>query len=63
MRNKKIIAAEVYAGAGGMSLGAKMAGVDVKLAIEINKEAAQTYKHNHQTTEVIIDDIKNIKSI
>lgn len=63
MKKKKVIAVEVYAGAGGMSLGAKMSGIDVKLAIEINKEAAKTYKHNHPNTEVIVDDIKNVKNI
>lgn len=41
------IGVDLFAGAGGMSLGASMAGVDVRLAVEIDVNAAATYKHNH----------------
>lgn len=57
---KKIIGIDLFAGAGGMSLGAKMAGIDVKLAVEINKDAALTYKRNHPDTVLIVDDIANV---
>lgn len=37
---------DLFAGAGGFSLGAIQAGVDVIGALEINKKAAETYAHN-----------------
>lgn len=60
---KKIIGADLFAGAGGLSLGASMAGIDVQLAIEKDKYAAMTYAYNHPQTIVINDDIKNIREI
>lgn len=37
---------DLFAGAGGFSLAAREAGFDVRLAIEINKHAAATYRDN-----------------
>jgi DNA (cytosine-5)-methyltransferase 1 len=54
------IGIDLFAGAGGLSLGADMAGIDVALAVEKDSYAAQTYIHNHPKTKMIIDDIKNI---
>lgn len=59
----KMTGIEVFAGVGGLSLGASMAGVDVKLAVEIDSFAAQTFKANHKGTLVINDDIRKVKSI
>ncbi|MBA2583840.1 MAG: DNA cytosine methyltransferase [Bacteroidetes bacterium] len=56
-----MIGVELFAGAGGMATGAVMAGIDVKLAIESDSCAAQTYLANHKNTTVVIDDIQNIK--
>ncbi len=61
--HKHIIGVDLFAGAGGMSLGACMAGIDVRLAIEQDVHAAATYAHNHPQTRMIIDDIGNVKSI
>ncbi len=61
--HSEFIGVDLFAGAGGMSLGASMAGVDVRLAVEIDANAAATYKHNHPGTRLIIDDISNVKSI
>ena len=44
------IGLDIFSGAGGLSLGAEMAGIDVKYAIEINKSAAQTFRRNHKGT-------------
>jgi DNA (cytosine-5)-methyltransferase 1 len=60
---KKIIGVELFAGAGGLSLGALMAGIDVRLAIEKDPYAAATYKHNHPNTELKICDVKDIEEI
>lgn len=55
-----MIGVEIFSGPGGMSLGATMAGVDVRLAVEKDPYAAETYAKNHKNTTVVVDDIKNI---
>lgn len=55
-----IIGIDLFAGAGGLSLGAEMAGIDVRYAIEIEINSANTYKNNHIHTKVICDDIRRI---
>lgn len=56
-----MIGIEIFAGAGGMATGAVMAGIDVRLAIESDPYAAQTYLYNHKKTTVVIDEIQNVK--
>lgn len=58
-----LIGVDLFAGAGGMSLGAKMAGVDVVIAVEKDRHAGATYAYNHPKTELIVDDIKNVHQI
>ena len=57
---KKYKAISLFSGAGGMDVGFENAGVEVVLANEIVKEAAETYKHNHPNSLMINDDINNI---
>ncbi|MBL7103274.1 MAG: DNA cytosine methyltransferase [Bacteroidales bacterium] len=56
-----MIGIELFSGAGGMSLGAKQAGIETKIAVEINYYAAETYANNHKDTTVVVDDISNVK--
>ncbi|WP_339438692.1 DNA cytosine methyltransferase [Pseudomonas sp. EA_15y_Pfl1_P104] len=57
-----MIAIDLFAGAGGMSLGAKMAGVDVQLVVESDPYAAATYIKNHKPKLGLFnDDIRNFK--
>jgi DNA (cytosine-5)-methyltransferase 1 len=42
-----MIGIDLFAGAGGMSLGARQAGIDVQIVVEADKYAAQTYRRNH----------------
>lgn len=51
---------DLFAGAGGMSLGASRAGIDVKLAVELDRHAARTYALNHPTTALINEDIRKV---
>ena len=51
------IGIDIFSGAGGLSLGAEMAGIDVRFAIEIDRSAADTYRRNHKEAKVICDDI------
>src|SRR5689334_9706937 len=44
---------DLFSGAGGMSLGAKWAGIDVRVAIELHPWVARTYSVNHPNTTVI----------
>ena len=45
MQSNKVI--DLFAGVGGMSLGFEMAGFEVVLANEYDKEIAEAYVKNH----------------
>ena len=60
---KKIIGIDLFSGAGGLSLGAEMAGVEVLFAVENDPYAARTYKINHPKTKVICEDIRKIDKL
>jgi DNA (cytosine-5)-methyltransferase 1 len=53
---------DLFAGAGGLSEGARLAGITVTHAVEMNYAAAQTYRKNHPTTCVIQDDIQKLEA-
>lgn len=54
------IGIDIFSGAGGLSLGAEMAGFDVRLAVEKDKCATETYRRNHPATKLIEGDIHDI---
>lgn len=58
-----ICGVDLFAGAGGLSLGAEMAGIDVCLAVENDIYAAKTYQLNHPQTVVIAEDVRKISDI
>ena len=51
---------DIFSGAGGLSLGAELAGISIAHAIEINESASKTFMRNHKGATVHTDDIKNI---
>lgn len=51
---------DIFSGAGGLSLGAEMAGFQIRFAVEKDRSAAKTYRYNHPNTLVLEDDIHNI---
>ncbi len=53
-------AIDIFSGAGGMSTGAKLAGINIDFAVEYNKEAAETFKSNHPKSEVLCKDIREV---
>jgi len=61
--SKKFTAVDIFSGAGGMSIGAAMAGISPVLAVEFDEHAAATYKENHPDTKVLPKDIKTVKPL
>lgn len=51
---------DLFAGAGGLSLGLKKSGFNPVLAVEINSHAANTYKANFPSTKVHDDTVTNV---
>ena len=58
-----MIGIDLFSGAGGMSTGAKAAGVQVAFSIEMNRHAAASFQLNHPGVPVIVDDIRKITEI
>ena len=50
----------LFAGCGGSSLGYKAAGYDIRLSVEWDKGAAQTYRDNFPETPVFQGDIEDL---
>ena len=55
-----MIGIDLFAGAGGMSLGAFKAGIKVEFAVELDKFAAKTYGRNHPRSVLHQGDIRAI---
>lgn len=53
---------DLFAGAGGFSLGFEMAGCQIQACLEIDEWAIDTLKHNHKSAHIIHKDIRNINS-
>ena len=60
MNNLEILGIDLFAGAGGMSLGATWAGINVKIAVEIHHAAARTLSKNHPGCLIINGDLRHI---
>lgn len=52
---------DIFSGAGGLSVGAEMVGIKIDLAIEYDKNSADTFSENHPNTPILIEDIRNVK--
>ena len=51
---------DIFAGAGGLGLGFEAAGFRVALAIELDRDAAQTYRLNHPGVPVLELDVAEV---
>ena len=58
-----VIGVDLFAGAGGMSLGAVQAGIDVKIAVEKDLWAVQTYKANFPDCTLLHADIRDVDNL
>ena len=56
---------DLFAGAGGLSLGLEQAGFSVAFANEINKTCAETYSYNRNLSEkqIYVGDINKLNDI
>ena len=57
---QQMVGIDLFSGAGGMSLGAVQAGIQVKMAVESEPHAACTYSKNHPDTTVYDADIQSL---
>ncbi len=51
---------DLFSGCGGLSLGFIQAGFKVSKAVEFDSSIANTYKMNHLSVEMIVDDISRL---
>lgn len=52
---------DLFSGAGGMSSGALTCGIDVRYAVESDRDAAASFALNHKKTKLFDRDIKKVK--
>lgn len=60
MRKNNYTVGSLFAGVGGICQGFKNAGYSVSWANELDKNACETYKLNHNKTDLIVGDINNV---
>ncbi len=63
--NAKYTAVDIFSGAGGLSVGALMAGIKPVMAVEFDRYAAATYKRNHSdiAKNVLQQDIRTVNPL
>lgn len=59
----KIVGIDLFAGAGGLTQGAKMVGIDVRFAVENDIFAAKTFQLNHPEVKMINQDIQSVDGV
>jgi len=60
MKDKRPTGIDLFAGAGGFSLGMRRGGFRILAAVENDKWAAQTYRTNHKGIILIEEDIRGL---
>lgn len=57
-----LVAADLFCGAGGLSLGFQEAGFHIAFANDINEDYANTYRLNHDGTKFFCESIEDLKA-
>lgn len=57
---RRYTAIDLFSGCGGLTLGLKRAGFDVRAAVEIDSVAANAYATNHPRTTLLVQDIRKV---
>lgn len=57
-----MLAIDMFAGCGGLSLGLMQAGFRIGCAVEIDEVAAESYKANHPATPVLLRDVRDVSA-
>ena len=60
--NRELIGIDIFAGAGGQSLGAKLSGITMRYAVERDQHAAASYKRNFEKATVLCEDIRKLST-
>lgn len=60
--SKKPISIDLFCGAGGLSSGLEAAGFKIAIAVDSDSKACLTYSQNHKKTEIISEDITELKT-
>ena len=60
MIRNKLYAIDVFSGCGGLSEGLRQAGFDVIAGVEVDNNAARTFRMNHSDTVLFEDDIRKL---
>ena len=63
MDGSRIVAMDLFSGGGGMTLGAKQAGVEVLYAVEKCPIAAGTYRENFPEIPMFVGDIRKLQAV
>lgn len=61
-KKKRHISIELFAGAGGMSLGFEMEGFDLRVASDFDKDCAETHRLNQPKTPFLCESIEKLTS-
>ena len=54
---------DLFSGAGGMTLGARLAGINVIAAVDNDRHAIETYRHNNKGVDTFDKDIREYVSV
>lgn len=60
--SKTLVGIDLFSGAGGLTQGAKMAGIDVWYAVENDIYAAKAFQLNHPNVKMVNKDIREVQA-
>lgn len=60
--NRELIGIDIFAGAGGLSLGAELAGITMRYAVEFDQHATASYRRNFEHATVFHEDIRKLST-